>query len=975
MRSTHDNFNEDFVIMGNPFDIQKIHSAYQKFKSYVYYDNFNLHLRYKLAEFENEDLDAKLATIRSSLNQFCMTGSSDEIQKWINNSHYIILPKSFKLSDSGNNNTTFITNKGKTGFIKVDKRTILYDAPIELFIISTLWTINANRYLSISPDSYGYVLPSTKSSRLLFEPYFKNYQQWRDKGIQAAKQQIDQGNNVLFITLDIKNFFHSVSVDFNRLKEDFPSNANRYIHKLTDIIEKICIDHTRKLYPERAESSSWILPLGLPSSGLIANWVLTDFDRDIKNATAPIYYGRYVDDIFVVIPNIEPPVQAQAVEEWLCDRFFKDKKVLEAKGENLLLRSNKCEGLEIQKKKLRLFYFDAHWSLALLNKFQTIIQENSSAFWFLPDEEDLRDSLDDTYDLQYEDTINKFRSISSCKVSKYGASVFLAKRLKLAILSPQSHDKNLTNEIFRFFSGVSIISMYSMWEKVFTYFAITHNNVAIQKLQKLIEREIQNIRIQEETENISLDALKKCLCNHMRYCLMLAQTFVKDPIGLRQEKDTIKEGVQIFKSALLTRHFYLPLPIFALTRAFINNEQNIDELNLADRSEEIDPSILKQNWRVPRHIYLHEICTLLIPHMLRSDLSFYYDEQKNKFIEQSKSIYYQLNRANYYQLNRANLDSVIINNKHKLYSEEKENQRISKIYSEKISINDEKTVDSIKVGISNVNTEENDIQEAITHWSILSREKRKRHIDILNQAERLKVDILLLPEVFVPLNWLCAYADEARRKQRAMIFGLEHFSIQSTCYNLAITILPFEHCKRKEVFIIPRLKNHYSPAERIMIEGNRKAIPQTSYSVYHLYQWRGMQFAVYNCFELTDIVHRSVFRSELDMLFAIEYNKDVNYFSNISESVGRDLHCYYVQANTSYYGDSRVVEPKKTVYQNPVRVKGGDNDVIIRYKLDIKALREFQSQTYILQKDHKTFKPTPPDFQHEKVVNRGKSKQ
>lgn len=951
--------------MENPFDLHKIHSAYQKFKSYVYYDNFNLHLRYKLAEFENEDLDTKLATIRSSLNQFCMTGSSDEIQKWINNSHYLILPKSFKFSDSGNNNTTFITNKGKTGLIKVDKRTILYDAPIELFIISTLWTINANRYLSISQDSYGYVLPSTKSSRLLFEPYFKNYQQWRDKGIQAAKQQIDQGNNVLFITLDIKNFFHSVSVDFNQLKEDFPSNANHYIHKLTDIIEKICIDHTQKLYPQK---NTPILPLGLPSSGLIANWVLTDFDRDMKNATAPIYYGRYVDDIFVVIPNIEPPIQVQAVEEWLCDRFFKDKKVLEAKEENLLLRSNKCEGLEIQKKKLRLFYFDAHWSLALLNKFQTIIQENSSAFWFLPDEEDLRDSLDDTYDLQYEDTINKFRSISSCKVSKYGASVFLAKRLKLAILSPQSHDKNLTNEIFRFFSGASIISMYSMWEKVFTYFAITRNADAIQKLQRLIEQGIRNIQIQEETESTSLEALKDCLRNHMRYCLMLAQTFVKDPIGLGQEKDTIKEGAQIFKSALLIRHFYLPLPIFALTRTFINKEQNIDELNLADLSGKIDPLILKQSWRIPRHIYLHEICTLLIPRILkkRYDSSFY-NKQENKFIQQCESIYCQLNGTD--------LKFIISNKTHKRYSETKGKKHTAKIYSEIIGINDKKTVDSLKVGVSNVNTNEDDIKEALINQSILGQEKRKRHIDILNQAERLKVDILLLPEVFVPLNWLCAYADEARRKQRAMIFGLEHFSIHPTCYNLAITILPFEHCKRREAFIIPRLKNHYSPAERIMIEGNRKAIPQTMYSVYHLYHWRGVQFSVYNCFELTDILHRSIFRSELDMLFAIEYNKDVNYFSNISESVSRDLHCYYIQANTSYYGDSRVVEPKKTEYQNPVRVKGGDNDVIIRYKLDIKALREFQSQTYILQKDHGTFKPTPPDFQHEKVVNRGKSKQ
>ncbi len=509
-----------------------------------------------------------------------------------------------------------------------------------------------------------------------------------------------------------------------------------------------------------------------------------------------------------------------------------------------------------------------------------------------------------------------------------------------------------------------------MWEKVFTYFAITRNADAIQKLQRLIAQGIRNIQTQKRIENMSLeDNLKNCLHNHMQYCLMLAQTFVKDPIGLVQTQDMVKKGAQIFKHALLTRHFYLPLPIFALTRAFINHEQNIDELDLADLSGKLDPSIQNQNWRIPRHIYLHEICTLLIPCILRkklSDSSFYDKQTNNKFIQQCESIYHKLNGLN--------LSSIISHQKHNLYSETEGKKRTTKIYSEIIGINDEKIEDSIKVGISNVNVDEKDLVQAINKRSILSQEKRKRHIDILNQAERLKIDILLLPEAFVPLNWLCAYADEARRKQRALIFGLEHFSIRAICYNLAITIVPFEHCGRKEAFIIPRLKNHYSPAEHITIEGNRKTIPQTLYSVYHLYQWRGVQFSVYNCFELTDIVHRSIFRSELDMLFAIEYNKDVNYFSNISESVSRDLHCYYIQANTSYYGDSRVVEPKKTAYQNPVRVKGGDNDVIIRYELDIEDLRKFQSQTYILQKDYATFKPTPPDFQHEKVGIRGKCK-
>lgn len=298
-------------------------------------------------------------------------------------------------------------------------------------------------------------------------------------------------------------------------------------------------------------------------------------------------------------------------------------------------------------------------------------------------------------------------------------------------------------------------------------------------------------------------------------------------------------------------------------------------------------------------------------------------------------------------------------------------ERVLRIYSEIIHANTGSIKNRIKVGISNVNTDYKDIETAILHGSSLDVKKRTRHIDILNQAEKIQTDILLLPEVFVPFDWLCAYADEARRKQRAMIFGLEHFSLKNICYNLAITLLPFEFRGRKEVLIIPRVKNHYSPSEIREIEGNRKQIPTKDFSTYHLFQWNGIQFSVYNCYELTDIVHRSIFRSELDILFAIEYNRDVNYFSNISESVSRDLHCYYVQANTAYYGDSRVVEPKKRDYQNPVRVKGGDNDVILSYELDIATLRKFQSKTHNLQKDDKEFKMTPPDFQHEKVDKRG----
>lgn len=123
----------------------------------------------------------------------------------------------------------------------------------------------------------------------------------------------------------------------------------------------------------------------------------------------------------------------------------------------------------------------------MLNKFQKTLEENSSAFWFLPEEEEMRNSLDEeAYDLYYEDTINKFRSISDVKASKYGASVFLAKKIKLAVLHSEAPDDKITKEVFRFFQGVSLLAHYGMWEKVFTYLVVTKDKKSIKELRRQI---------------------------------------------------------------------------------------------------------------------------------------------------------------------------------------------------------------------------------------------------------------------------------------------------------------------------------------------------------------------------------------------------------------------------------------------------------------------------------------------------------
>lgn len=239
----------------------------------------------------------------------------------------------------------------------------------------------------------------------------------------------------------------------------------------------------------------------------------------------------------------------------------------------------------------------------------------------------------------------------------------------------------------------------------------------------------------------------------------------------------------------------------------------------------------------------------------------------------------------------------------------------------------------------------------------------------MNSAEECKTDVLILPEVSIPYKWIPLIAEESRRKQRIIIAGLEHITINNVSYNLMLTCLPREENGIKDVVISLRLKNHYSPAEQRMIISKRRLIPILQKATYDKFIWSGIHFSVYNCYELADITHRSIFRSEVDILFASEYNRDVNYFSDITGTISRDVHCYFVQVNSSDHGDSRITKPSRKEAKDIMRLKGGKNPVVLYEELDLNQLREFQS-TELRDQKGILFKHTPPDYDHNKAERR-----
>ena len=287
----------------------------------------------------------------------------------------------------------------------------------------------------------------------------------------------------------------------------------------------------------------------------------------------------------------------------------------------------------------------------------------------------------------------------------------------------------------------------------------------------------------------------------------------------------------------------------------------------------------------------------------------------------------------------------------------------------------------IRVAVANIQMDISNFDQAVMRKQNRSYRRYQQIAELVNTAVREKADMLVMPEACTPKEWLPTLARTCEKNHLAVVTGVEHIIEDNCVYNLTAVILPYEEkwTGQWHSVILYHSKNHFAPEEKRMIESlHLRAMEGIESSEakcdakYELYSWNGFWFTVYCCFELTSIRDRSIFQSYIDALIAVEWNHDVNYYSNIIESLSRDIHCYCIQTNTSEYGDSRITKPSKTENKDILRIKGGSNATAHVGTIDLEQLREFQMKAYSGQKEDKTFKPTPPDFDYKGAYERRK---
>lgn len=228
-------------------------------------------------------------------------------------------------------------------------------------------------------------------------------------------------------------------------------------------------------------------------------------------------------------------------------------------------------------------------------------------------------------------------------------------------------------------------------------------------------------------------------------------------------------------------------------------------------------------------------------------------------------------------------------------------------------------------------------------------------------------DYFVLHEACLPPTWFMTAASHLRRKNINLISGVEYLhGADSVVHN--------------QVWFSAIHKGFRFPSLGLYIQDKQRPAHGEADNLNHIdglklrpkVKWEGdskpplvahgnFYFAMLVCSELTNSEYRNSLRGDIDALFVVEWNQDLNTFNSLVEASALDIHSYIVQVNNRMYGDSRIRVPARESFKRDmVQIRGGINEHFVVGELDIQKLRDFQKKAYVEEGE---FKPLPDGFE------------
>ena len=606
---------------------------------------------------------------------------------------------------------------------------------------------------------------------------------------------------------------------------------------------------------------------------------------------------------------------------------------------------NGYSDLIIQKNKLKLIYFECgkcEGIIAQLRKTKLIPSQMN----IIPNNDlQMADFEEAAYALHNFSTETKIRDLGRLEIDKFKLSSHMAelvrgsryRMINMASKEEKIQRQNEKDKVIKFFVGSNAIEYSSNWLNALYFVLLSSGTLKKEwnRLEEGIREAIKGITI-DHLEDIhkgkaggTKSKMKKDLFHLFDICIATALAI--NPKFSKKEKREIIDLCYRIRSANLFNHYLVTFPL-------LNFSDNIGaDVDLSNMTLGV---LKREYFEINRSRKM-----MLSPRFINFDELFHYAFIQSVFLGQKglisddriQNIRETFLAVNHIDPTWAKPLSIDI---------EDEKTRQAGYLLKKVKIYDKKpNLSKIRIAVANVKLDIDSCCMGLNDTVV--RRNRMDFISFLGAAYKSaaeKVDYLVFPEFYLPIAWMQDVLSFTRKTGITVISGMQYVCQNRIAHNDVCVFARVKSGKYNSSCVIVREKNNYAPLEKQLLATEGYSVSDNEEPTYICFEDGDLRFGLFLCYEFTDICARALFKDQADIIFIPENNSDTTYFSNIIETMTRDVHAFMVQSNTSNYGDSRISGPYSRDQRNIVQIKGGDNDSIIIGTINVKEIRNHREQ-------------------------------
>ncbi len=885
---------------------------------------------------------------------------------------------------------------------------VMAKCSLDFHVLSTLWMLEVGYLFDarLTDCSYGNRLRRTKDGKLInplslgsFQPYLKPFRDWRDNGIIAMRTALDADKKIVALTADVSSFYHELNPGF-MLASAFVNEVLGL--ELTEDQAKLNRLFIQALWAWAATTPlKKGLPVGLPASAVVANIALVELDRCIEQQVVPIYYGRYVDDILLVMENGADFGSTVQLWEWLFARAGgKLDWVGAEKKQQICFKPNYLshDGSKIHfaNGKNKVFILAGEPGKTLVDAIAHQIQERASEWRAMP-------RLPRSADHIGTDLLAATQSDGEGADSLRKADALTMRRASFAIklrdfeayerdLLPDAWVKHRQAFFRAFIQHVLVLPQFFdlaiYLPRVIRLATACEDFADVRKIFETLENLCKQVKDQcEVVIKAWPEDEKKPNATEMINCWQEQLFFsIRESITAAFPPRLSKAGKQAWKAHMEDCHPMVDLETFPAWPSSVKDFQtqqarlfSFDLAHMPFRFIGLPREMVAQRG-IPAKKSVVD-CTeaaKLLPDKVTTGTQSLAKWLRFKGLPHGLLFatrpfnlpeLFVLDKDAYTEIGRAAMQGVVL-----AVRGFELNERAPCFDKHCVlQIPDGITPRKYGVAVSSWQTHMGSWTASVMRMSDPDADRYARLCRLLDGVIAQPHDsrYLILPELALPAHWFIRIARKLQGRGISLITGIEYLhASKARVRNQVWAALSHNGLGFPSLMIYRQDKQ--CPALHEEQELQRLAglemKPSKVWKTPPIIQHGDLRFALLICSELTNISYRAALRGKVDALFVPEWNPDTETFNALVESAALDIHAYIIQCNDRQYGDSRIRAPFKDSWKRDVlRVKGGVTDYCVIGEIDVQSLRQFQSSH---RSSDKPFKPVPDGFNEAMDHNR-----